>query len=396
MPPTTQNIFQTLAKKVGVIVVVCLVVLIVAGLYLYNRVAMTDVANVDTATLEQNGDAAEGNTVSIYRQGGRYVIDVVTKEITQTASPTDDILNFAGLPKVMKNERVSVAVRPILVSDDRTKAIVVALTYDETQEPEPYDGSLPILKTEQFICDIVSRTCAISNVLAAAYKASGLPGEWFSYPNLEWERWDATKNVLYGYAIGLAFGSSAPIYTYQIDSGTFKKLTRYSRIGEEGDHAILPAGAFSPSLRNIAAVEVDTSDAMLVVYENGEMLVEAKKFNITAALDVDQQHDIIHAVAWSADENKLVLMSEKKISALDITSGKVTVLYTDTVADNSGSWFDFDSVKLTPNGRYVVFVDYEARTTAYEENKIETVLKSIDLQRGNAVSEVLRETYLGL
>lgn len=396
MPPTTQNIFQTLAKKVAVIVVVCLVVLIVAGLYLYNRVAMTDVANVGTATLEQNGDVTEGNTVSIYRQGGRYSVDVVTKEITPSVSLADDIQNFAGLPKVMKNERVSVAVYPHLVSDDRTKAIVVALTYDETQEPEPYDGSLPILKAEQFMCDIASRTCATSNVLAAAYKASGLPGEWFSYPNLEWERWDTTKNVLYGYAIGLAFGSSAPIYTYQIDSGAFQRLTRYARFGEDGDYAMLPTNAISPSLRKIAAIEVNANDMMLVVYENGDTLVEAKKFNITTALDVDHQHDIIHSVVWSADENKLVLMSEKKISMLDMTSGKVTALYTDTVADNSGTWFDFNSVKITPNGRYVVFVDYEARTTTYEENKLETVLKSIDLQRGNAVSEVLREAELGL
>lgn len=396
MPPTTQNIFQTLAKKVVVIVVVCLVVLIVVGLYLYNRVVMTDIANTDTATLEQNSDVAEGNTVSIYRQGGRYIVDVVTKEITPSVSPTDDILNFVGLPKVMKNESVSVAVYPHLVSDDGTKAIVVALTYDETQEPEPYDGSLPILKAEQFICDIASRTCATSNVLAAAYKASGLSGEWFSYPNLGWARWDTTKNVLYGYAIGLPFGPSAPIYTYQIDKGAFQKLTRYARIGEEGIHATLPTDAFSPSLRKIAAIEASSNKTTLVVYENGDMLVEAKKFDITDALDVDYRGDAIQSIAWSVDENILALMSWKKISLLDMTSGKVTALYTDTVADNSGTWFDFDSVKITPNGRYVVFVDYEARTTAYEENKMETVLKSIDLQRGNAVNEVLREAELGL
>lgn len=374
------------------------VAVVVAGVYFFvtrnakNNAGQqnTQVSNTPTS-IQQKEDA-----ILVSRISGTYKINVLTKELISYSSPADGIIKFAGLPQETKNKQTSVSMTRALLSQDKTKAIVVFTTFDETQEPSAFDGSIPALKADEFICDIATQKCSATDFLASAYKATGETNKWFENRMLWWYQWDSVKNLLYGHLSGEGIGNASPVYVFNLNNKSLQQTTGYNSLNEKEKRAGVPAGAFSPSLSRFVMVEANSNKWDLLLYESNNLSATLKKYDVSSMNDKTYSGSRIDSVAWSVDEKTLVVETNKQIFTLNLDNGEISLKYTDATQDESGLWLDFNAVDLSPSGRYIVFVDYDKRRTPYSENKLETVLTTIDLKDNNKVIELLRETGLSL
>lgn len=390
MPPQNSN--HNLKILVGVIVVLLVVGAGVASFYIFgnkivpqNEQSNSKVSNQITPSQQKN------DAILFSRSNGVYEINILTKELKPYLNTADGITEFAGLPKEVKNKQTIISMTRPLLSQDKTKAIVVFTTFDETQKPSEFDGSIPTLKDDEFICDITTQKCSATDFLASAYRATGLGGEW-----LWWYKWDSVKNLFYGHLSGEGIGNASPIYVFNLNNNSLQQTTGYNSLDEKEKRARVPAGAFSPSLNKFVMVETNNNKWDLLLYENNNLSTPLKKYDISSMNDTTYNGSSIDSVAWSADEKTLVLETNKQIFTLNLENSEIALKYTDTTQDESGLWLDSNAVDLSPSGRYIVFVDYDKRRTLYSENKMGTVLKAIDLKDNNKVIELLREEGLSL
>lgn len=381
-----------------IVSILVIVAVIAAGVYFFvtsstknnNGQRNTQVTNKLTPNQQKE------DVVLVSRIGGTYEISVLTKELKPYSSREDDIIKFAGLPKEVKNKQTSVSMTRTLLSQDKTEAIVVFTTFDETQEPDAFDGSIPALKADEFICDIATQKCSATDFLVSAYKATGETNKWFENRMLWWYKWDSVKNLFYGHLSGEGVGNASPVYVFNLNNKSLQQTTGYNSLDEKEKRAGVPAGAFSPSLNKFVMVETSNNKWDLLLYENNNLSAPLKKYDVSSMNDTTYGGSSIDSVAWSADERTIVLETNKQIFTLNLENGEIALKYTDTTQDESGIWLDFNAVDLSPSGRYIVFVDYDKRRTPYSENKLETVLTAIDLKNNNEVIELLREEGLSL
>lgn len=395
MPPQNSN--RNLKILVGSLVVLLVVGIGVVGFYIFGNKTVPQNEQPNPKVSNQITPSQQKNDVILFsRSNGVYEINILTKELKPYSSPTDGIIKFTGLPKEVKNKQISVSMARTLLSQDKTRAIVVFTTFDETQKPSEFDGLIPALKADEFICDIATQKCSATDFLASAYKATGLGGEWFGRGMLWWYKWDSVKNLFYGHLSGEGIGNASPVYVFNLNNKSLQQTAGYNSLDEKEKRAGVPAGAFSPSLNRFVMVETNNNKWDLLLYENNNLSAPLKKYDVSSMNDTTYSGSGIDSVAWSADEKTLILETNKQIFTLNLENGEIALKYTDTTQDESGLWLDFNSVDLSPSGRYIVFVDYDKRRTPYSENKLETVLKAIDLKDNNKVIELLREEGLSL
>lgn len=395
MPPQKSN--RNLKILVGSLFVLLVVGVGVASFYIFGNKTVPKNEQPDSKVSNQIVPSQQKNDVILFNRSNEvYEINILTKELKPYSNPVDGIIKFAGLPKEVKNKQTSVSMTRTLLSQDKTKAIVVFTTFDETQKPSEFDGSIPVLKADEFICDIATQKCSATDFLALAYKATGLSGEWFEGRMLWWKKWDSVKNFFYGHLSGEGIGNASPVYVFNLNNKSLQQTTGYNSLDENEKHARVPAGTFSPSLNRFVMLETNNNQWDLLLYENNNLSAPLKKYDVSLMNDTTYGGSGIYSVAWSADEKTLVLETNKQIFTLNLENGEIALKYTDTTQDESGIWLDFNSVDLSPSGRYIVFVDYDKRRTPYSENKLETVLQAIDLKDNNKVIELLREEGLSL
>lgn len=345
---------------------------------------------------------SKNDAVLINRRSGIYEINLTTKELKLYDNPLMRLVDFSGLPKEIKNNRVSVTNGIRIMSQNKKKAIVVSITRDETKEPSGFDGSLPILKASEFICDAESKKCSSTDYLISAFKAVGKSGTWYGYSSIWWYNWDSVKNILYGHLDGEGVGKASPVYIYNINSNVLEKTSGYDSFDKSERRAEVPSGSFSPSLSKFVLVDENRSDNNmsndwdLLLYNSNDLSRPFKKIDISSMNEKSNRQSRIASVAWSVDEKILVLETNKRIYALDLDSGQIDLRYVDAAMDYSGLWLDFNVVDLSQSGRYIVFVDYDTRDTPYGENRMNSVLKAIDTKDNNRVIEVFRETGITL
>lgn len=364
-----------------------------------NKNNVDDQNNISDAISNQDSVLIHRNT-----DYGIYEINLITKELKPYNNPVANLAKFTGLPKEIENKQISISNRVDILSQDKSKAIVVSITSDKTKEPSEFDGSLPILKASEFVCDTLSKKCSPTDYLASAYRGIGLQGNWYEYSSVWWLNWDVTKNVLYGHLTGEGVGNASPIYTFNLDTKKLQQTTGYDALNEKEKEkrAEVPAGAFSPSLSKFIMIDenwnnnVSSNKWDLLLYDINNLSAPLKKFDISAINNKTNGDGRVNSVAWSADEKTLVLETSKQIYTLNLDNGKIYLRYTDTIRDDSGLWLDFNAIALSQSGRYIVFVDYDKRNTSRDENKMNTVLKAIDLKDSNKVIELLREEGITL
>lgn len=348
-----------------------------------------------TNQLSQQG----ADTVLFMRNDKAYEMDIVTKELKPYISPIDAIKTFSGLPKEMDTNKVFVSMSDVLLSADKTKAIVVFSTFDNTKEPSAFDGSLPLIRADEFMCDIASRECSPTNVLALAYEASGRTAEWFRDNTLSWYEWDSKRNLLFGHVSGEGIGSASPVYVFNANTKILQQTVGYDSLNNKEKRAEVPWGAFSPSLSKFVMVQEtgDTTNARntwkLLLYRSDNLTVPQGVYDISAMNDASHGFNRVGSVAWSTDEETLVILTNDQLFTLNFESGEKTLRYTDTSKDASGLWLDFNHVRLSQDGRFITFVDYIPRV---DGDNLNPVLVSVDLSNNNKVTELLHDEYLNL
>jgi len=312
---------------------------------------------------------------------------------------------FKGYPKETRGTDTSIYAYPELISQDRTKAIVIARTIDMTAVPSGFDGSLPVLKGEKFICDTATKVCTKSNILNSAYRAAGDKSNWYYYSSYTWNAWDSQRHLLYGHLQGEGIGNASPFYIYNTQTKVLKQTLGYNSRNNHEKRAEVPGGALSPSLSKFIMIDehvtLDTGSSTkwnLLIYDTANLATPLKVFDIPELSKLNQMnegYDRVSSVAWSKDEKHIALGTQRRLYMLDLDTGVLTLRFVDNSKDDSGIYWDFNTLKLSQSGRYLVFVDYQKRTTPLEANKIETVLVALDL-KDNKIIELLRESFLSL
>ena len=341
-------------------------------------------------------DSADDD-VLIDRTGGLYRLVISTKDLKPYRNPASGIKQFAGLPAEGGPKNAHVYYARTLLSHDRSEALVVFTTDDETKESSGFDGSYPTIAASAFRCDMGTKVCSPTNILAEAYAATGAQGTWFEYPVVWWDVWDSKTNLLYGHLSGEGIGDASPLYVYDTERKTIRHTVGYGSVDDSDGRVVVPHGAISPSLKKVVMFDTYHGGGAwtLVLFDTADLSKPLKTFDISAMKNGDSNNNRVSAIAWSRDESMLVLETESQMYTLDLASGTSVLRYSDVENDWSGLWLDFNFVNLTQSGRYIVFVDYE-RTTSVEANKMNPVLKAIDLFDNNNTIELLREEGIRL
>lgn len=357
------------------IVLFCVVIAAVAGLiYLHTN----------TSTPQQSGN----DTIVLEKTGVVYEMDLVTKELKPYVSPTDGFKTFAGLPKEEDNSQVSIKVWAFLLSADKTKVIVVSPTFDNTQQPSGFDGSLPILRASEFMCTIATKKCTTTDSLEVAYKkVFGDTDQWFNFNMgmLSWYEWDSQKNLLFGHLSGEGIGNVSPVYIFNLNTRTLQQTLGYDSLNTQEKRAEVPEGAFGPLLDKFVMVHSTANTTSLLLYSSTDLTAPQKTYDISSTMDATAEE--VRSVGWSADENSIVLSTTNQIYTFNLETGERVLRYTDPTDSL------YDSVRFSSSERYIVFVNDLKQT--YDGNP-PTVLRTIDLQNNNKINNVLVENGIGL
>lgn len=312
----------------------------------------------------------------VFKQGDNlYEINIATKGKEIFSEIEDNLNNFTGLPKETKNNKISVSKSESILSQNKTKVIVIFSTFDETKKPNELDGALPVLNREEFTCDIVAKNCTKTNYINAAKALTSGP--------IGWYKWDSVNNLLFGHLSGEGVGNVSPVYIYNMNANEIQRTIGYNSLNEkEEKRAEVPVEAFSPSLSRFIMIYNNKS---LLLYNSKNLLSPLKE------LDVSAIDDGVKSLSWAEDEKNIVIETRKNIYTLNLDNGEIALIYSDTSMDPVGLWLNFHSIDISPSGRYITFIDYEERDDTFKEKGFNTVLKAIDLKENNKVIELLRE-----
>jgi len=405
-------------KKVAseiVVGVILLITIVVGGVFwMQNKKAsfLQTVKTKPTAPVAQVQQpqvvqpTSQADEVLINRGKGLEKINIDTKIISSVEDPHfADLSEYAGLPKEFKNKKTILSNSVLIVSEDKSKTIVVSNTYDQTKKPSDFDGSLPNLKSEDFLCLTKEKTCSPSKILSDAENKIRENGDSIL---LWWHNWDSQKNLLYAHLSSDGIGNASPVYVYDTNNNTYKKTIGYDSNGE-GKRAEVPQGEFSPSLKKFVMIDENTSlDANgnakygswdLLLYNGDNLSKPSKKINVSQMQKDGTEYYRIGSVAWSQDENLLaVATSDGQIFTLDLTNGQIELKYTYPKKVDDSGWFEFNKIDLSQSGRYITFFVSEKakKGEKADSNGNVGVLKTIDLKNNNAATEILRDGDVSL
>ena len=346
---------------------------------------------------QESKSQASNDTVLINRYSRvnnsteEFQVTIATKEIKSVTNPMSDLKTYSGLPSETTNGKTNVGMEMLILSQDQTKALVTFSTRDATKELNEFDGSLPLLSVAEFICESATKKCSETDILAAAYKAAGVSGDWFQNRILWWTKWDSVKNTLYGHLNGEGIGSASPVYIFNINNNSLQQTIGYNSMDKKAKKANVPAGYLSPSLNKFVMTEEDGNVLNVLLYNSTDLTAPLKKYDVSVAYnDKSAGAGTIHAVAWSVDEKMLVLETQEKIFTLDLDNDEVSLKYTDVTKEKGYLKLDSYGVDLSASGRYITFVEYGQKMAGDKS------LKAIDLNNNNTVIELLREEGLSL
>lgn len=172
--------------------------------------------------------------------------------------------------------------------------------------------------------------------------------------------------------------------------------------GSEGDDPVLPEGAVSATGKKVALVfhhdtpYVETGIRWeLAVLEMGKFAEASRMIDISAAIDrgAESDYDSVSSVAWSPDENRLAIATNRRVFIVDTRSGDMTAVFEVPISDGDEepSW-DNSTLVWSPGGRYIVFTGFSPASMTDEESgeRQTDMLQYIDLEEGNAVRTLLQ------
>jgi hypothetical protein len=404
---------QYVLGLIGVVIIV-----VVAGFFFGDRIKkLSDslVSFVINSTKTFFSIETVVSEVTVQDDGG------ITKSVDISSGKIEDadalerrnFSNFSGLPKLGVNGTKDIEQDFVIVSGDKSKAIVTIVTYDTQTETAASGIPQAMLNKATYICDISQKKCTLSDILSRQYQGLDLNPQ-SAVGSLWWSAWDSTKNILYGYLVSGSLGSISPVYACNVGNGICSKTEGFDSQKSGGTRAIVPNGAFSPSLGKFVMVaQNDTPNEdtgktwQLLLYSSSDLSKPLKTYDITAAIDYDESvaYDSVQSVAWSGDEKKIAIGTERRIFMFDTETGGLSIAYVAPPNEDGDAYWDSSALFMTLDAKYLAFVDESdfvqdvdpVDASADQEDGISiNTLKKIDLENANIVGELLRGPSLNI
>jgi hypothetical protein len=314
------------------------------------------------------------NSVFVQTEDGNIdKIDIV-KGTVEKASALEryDFSGFSGLPEDnIDNTKQS----NMIVSKDKQKAIV-----------------------NDLVCDIAQKKCETSNLLSQSYQGLD-PNLQKENGSLWWFKWDSVKNILYGYV------ASDAVYVCDTQN---KKCDK--SVNDGASHIVIQEGTFSPSLEKFITINqhdkenIETGKSWeLALYASSDLTKPLKTFDISVIISRDEiiAYDSVQSVAWSGDEKKLAIGTARRIFIFDFESGGLSLAYVAPTNEEGDFYWDSSGLFLSSDAKFIAFIDESDERVnsslagvADAETELDSiavnVLKKIDLENSNKVSELFR------
>lgn len=403
---------KTKKYLVFAVVFVAVISLVIFGVIRSRRMATP---NDKTLAVDKNLE----NSVIVQTDDGTVSkVDMASGQvISANALEKEDFSDFAGLPQ-LSDEQKKNSDQSMLVAGDKSQAILTITLYDTSKKPAAA-GGLPILSADDYLCAIVQKICQKTDLLTKEYQ--GLDAKLQEDRNaFVWTAWDAKRNLLLGHIISNEAEDVSPMYECEISTGSCIFTVGYDSQKTGNSTAVIPTGAISPSLEKFVMVaqrdlpnQETGKNWSLLLYDTNNLL-NPKAYDISVIIDHDENvaYDSVHSIAWSADEKKIAIGTTRRIFMFDTESGGLSLAYI-APTDSEGD-FNWDSSRLflSPDATAIAFVDTKDTLVAdatpsdgTDDNANETVedtdislnvLKKIDLQNANKVTELLQGEGLSL
>jgi len=344
----------------------------------------TEVAAISDGPVDQ----PIGSTVILGQGEEIKKLNIVTKEFSPPETKESvDLTGFAGAPLTYANEKSRVNYQVIANSIDHSKSLVTYKTEDMTTEPDAYDGSQPTLKSEDYLCIFASKSCVLTNILVDAKKAANQEYPvYFSY-------WDSEKAVIFGNISADGMGNSAPVFRFDINSKKITQTVGYSANDVSGSRSFSMMG-FNSDMSQFVLSETDESKNFqgLVVFDSTSMK-EVARHNLK---NLFAKNEGVMSIVWDQGSGPIYFSSERSVFVLDIATSTTKIIYTDDTADSSGLYWDWNRMVLTPNGRYLLLIDYynpdkAINTVVTTSDNNTRILKAIDLKNTSRVFDIVTD-----
>jgi len=199
-------------------------------------------------------------------------------------------------------------------------------------------------------------------------------------------------------------GDVSPVYVCDTQTKLCNKTEGFDSLNDAEVSAVVPADAFSPSLKSFVMINQHAKPNVekgaqweLLLYASDDLSKPEKSYDISAAINQseDAGYDGVRSVAWSKDEKQLALATNSRIFTFNFETGALAPVYTDPAVGEVDPSLDSSALFMSPDGKYVAFID-SVDTTNEVEDEAYNVLKRIDLENNNEVTEILGDYGLSL
>jgi hypothetical protein len=330
-----------------------------------------------------------------------------TEEVS--AWEKEDYTDFAGLPKLGDDKKQDIEQTSVILSQDKGQSIVTVTVYDSSVVLAD-NASPPILSTVDYLCDIAKKDCKKTELLTQQYQGldSALQKDGNAFA---WTAWDSTRNLLFGHLVSQEVGDVSPIYACRTTDKTCNKTLGYDSKKDGDQVAVVPNGAFSPSLEKfVMIVQHDKPNQEtgknweMLMYASDDLSNPVRTYDLSAIIDRDENvaYDAVHSVAWSAEENKLVIGTTRRIFMIDVESGSLSLVYIAPTNAEGDFYWDSSRLFLSPDAKAAVFVDESDASDNSMVGDLNSndvtinVLRKIDLENANKVTELMSGPGLSL
>lgn len=374
VPPKIPN--RNFKIIIGVLIVLFIASVSVAGFFIlkgknsnYNPVVVKkEKAFVyNSSTKEFKQISPDGYKVLYYYGYDTYLpatenIFLVKDNKIFTFDIVNSKVNEASIPALKNEGNIYESINNILLSQDKSKALITIDTYDKTSKEYQYDvkGGPQSVSTKEIKYDIQTNKWENSSIIETA---KNLVVKDNSVGFVKFVKWDSKNNRLFGHRAGEGSGDTAPVYVVDLNKNTFQKTPDY---GGEGIY-------FASNLDKF--ILEDFRNNSLLLFSSNDLSKPQKTINIKNVFNQHCQHykgllkrevechDGISSIAWSPSEDQIALGLKTQIYTIDLGSNNMSLKFSDeTTGQGYGlayMYWERFTIAYSPSGKYIFFVDYD-------------------------------------
>lgn len=289
-------------------------------------------------------------------------------------------VNEASIPALKNEGNVYESINNILLSQDKSKALITIGTYDKTSKEYQNEFAGPqSVSTKEIKYDIQTNKWENSSIIETAKNLVKDNSVWFV-------KWDSKNNKLFGHRSGEGIGNTAPVYVVDLNKNTFQKTPDY---GGEGIHPY-----FASNLDKF--ILVDFRNNSLLLFSSNDLSSPQKTIDIKNVFNQHCQHhkslfkwevqcdNGIFSIAWSPNEDQIAVGLNTQIYTIDLGSNNVSLKFSDETIGQSYMYWERFTIAYSPSGKYIFFVDYdnthqEDRGTLLKDENSRFKLTAVDV-----------------